>query len=238
MNKYNQLTVLEEVKHKNRLMYRTQCDCGRIDLKRKDWVIRGRTTSCKNCASKRTAINYPPPVHRTGCKGLSGTHYLAIKNGAARRNIPFNLSAVFLWNLFEDQKRKCALTGLPLVLEASLKNNNVNWDVVTASLDRIDNTKGYEEDNVWWVDKRINRLKNNYSLEELLYWSSLLLKKHGNPDLSVLNTIEVGTKEQRLGGEDVTNNPPTSAQHPDSFPYVATLLFNDETRVVKGWMKI
>ena len=42
-----------------------------------------------------------------------------------------------------------------------------------------------------------------------------MLDKHGNPDLSVLNTFKVGTKEQRLGGEDVTNNPPTSAQHPD-----------------------
>src|SRR3990167_3576298 len=136
MNKYNQLTVLEEVKHKGRLMYRTQCDCGRIDIKRKDWVISGRTTSCKNCASKRTALNYPPPIHRTGCCGLSGTHYLSIKAGAARRAIPFNLSAEFLWNLFEEQKGLCALTGLPLMLTASIKSNNVNWDIITASLDR------------------------------------------------------------------------------------------------------
>ena len=215
MNKYNQLTVLEEVKHNNRLMFRTQCDCGRVDIKRKDWVISGRTTSCKNCASKRTAIKYPPPVNRTGCMGLSGTHYLAIKAGATKRNIPFELSPEFLWNLYEIQEGLCALTGIAIVLVNKIKSNNVDWSIITASVDRKDSTKGYTWDNVWWVHKEINRLKNNYSLEELLYWSKLLQDKHGNPDPSVLNTLEVGTKEQRLGGEDVTNNPPKSAQHPN-----------------------
>ena len=216
MNKYNQLTVLEEVKHNNRLMFKVQCDCGRVDLKRKDWVIGGRTTSCKNCASKRTAAKYPPPINRKGCCGLSGTHLLSIKSGASKRNLSFDLSAEFLWNLFESQKGKCALTGIDIILVNKIKNNNVDWGVITASLDRKDSNKGYTEDNVQWVHKEVNRLKNNYSLEELLHWSKLLLDYHGNPDPSVLNTLEVGTKEQRLGGEDVTNNPPTSAQQPTS----------------------
>ncbi len=216
MNKYNQLTVLEEVKHNKRLMFRVQCDCGKVEIKRKDWVIKGRTTSCKSCASKRTALKYPPPINRTGYAGLSGTHYLSIKSGASRRGIPFSLTAEFLWKLFEDQKGLCALTDTPIILTNKIKNNNVDWDVITASLDRIDSDKAYEMGNVQWVHKTVNRLKNNYSLEELLYWSRLLQEKHGNPDPSVLNAIEVSTKEQRLGGEDVTNNPPTSAQHPSN----------------------
>lgn len=213
--KYNQLTVLQEVVHKKRRMFEVQCDCGRVDVKRKDWVISGRTTSCKSCASKRTAKNYPPPVNRTGCEGLSGTHYLSIKHGAARRDIPFDLSPEFLWKLFVKQEGVCALTGVDLCLVPKIKKHNADWDVITASLDRKDSSLGYTEENVWWVHKTINRLKNNYSLEELLYWSKLLLDKHGYPDPSTLNTLKVGVKEQRLGGEDVTNNPPTSAQHPN-----------------------
>lgn len=58
-------------------------------------------------------------------------------------------------------------------------------------------------------------MKNNYSLEELLYWSKLLLDKHGNPERSSTNEVKVVENVQRLGGEDSTNNPPTSAQHPD-----------------------
>lgn len=238
MNRYNQLTVLEEVKHKNRLMYKVQCDCGKVEIKRKDWVKSGRTTSCKSCASKRTAKNYPPPINFKGIGGLSKTHFSYIKHCAKIRNIPFSLSIEFLWNLYIKQKGLCALTNIPITLEVAIKDCNVDWNIITASLDRIDSTKPYIESNVWWVHKRINRLKNNYSLEELLYWSKLLLEKHGNPDPSVVNEIKVTTTEQRLGIEDSTNNMPTSAQHPDSFPYEATLLFDNETRVVKGWMKI
>lgn len=214
MNKYNQLLVLEEVKHKGRLMFKVQCDCGKVEIKRKDWVKSGRTTSCKSCASKRTAKKCPPPINRKGCNELSGTHFLAIKHGALRRKIEFNITPEILWSLYESQQGLCALTGIPLVLNTSLKNNNVNWDVITASVDRIDNSLGYVEGNVQWVHKEINRLKNNYSLEELLYWSKLLLDKHGNPDPSVVNENIVTTKEQRLGIEDSTDNMPTSARQP------------------------
>lgn len=214
MNKYNQLTVLEEVSHKNRLMWKVQCDCGKVEIKRKDWVKSGRTTSCKSCASKRTAKNYPPPINFKGIGGLSKTHYSYIKYCADIRNIPFETSLEFLWELFEKQKGFCALSGLKLVLLPAIKSSNVNWDIITASVDRIDSSKGYTKENVWWVHKRINRLKNNYSLEELLYWSKLLLEKHGNPDPSVVNATIVTTKEQRLESEEATNNLSTSARHP------------------------
>lgn len=202
MNKFNQLTVLEEVNQNRRWMYKVQCDCGKVEIKRKDWVISGRTTSCKSCASKRTAQSYPPPINRKGCNGLSGTHFLTIKQGAKRRNILFDLTPEFLWKLYENQHGRCALTNLPIILDCKIKDHNVDWDVITASLDRIDSTKPYIESNVWWVHKTVNRLKNNYSLEELLYWSKLLLEKHGNPDPSVVKEIKVTTKEQRLGIED------------------------------------
>ena len=214
MNKYNQLTVLEEIKQNKRLMYKIQCDCGKVEIKRKDWVKNGRTTSCKSCASKRTAIKYPPPVNRTGYEGLSGTHFLSIKNSASKRNIVFALTPEFLWKLFKGQQGRCALTNLPIVLVNSIKNNNVDWDTITASLDRKDSSLGYTEDNVEWVHKKINRLKNNYSLQELLYWSKLLLDKHGNPERSVENDLKVSTNVQRLGSEESTDNLPTSARQP------------------------
>lgn len=210
--KFNQLTVLEEVKHKGRLMYRTQCDCGRMDIKRKDWVTSGRTKSCKSCASKITAMKYPPPINRKGCEGISGTHYLHIKTGALRRNIKFDITPEFLWELFLAQDKKCALTGVSLLLEPAIRNQNVDWKLITASLDRKDSSKAYTNDNVWWVHKTVNRLKNNYSLDELLFWSNLIIQKHGNPEPSSVNEIEVAEKVQRLDGEDSTNKPSKSAQ--------------------------
>jgi hypothetical protein len=184
-NRYNQLLILEEVKDNNRLKYKVQCDCGKIELKRKDYVTSGRSKSCKSCASKKTAKNFPPPINRKGCYNLSGTHFSSIKHGALRRNISFNLTPEFLWELFINQKGLCAITGIPIILTTDLKNQNVNWDIITASLDRIDNTIGYEPNNVWWVHKEVNRFKNNYSMEDLLYWCKLILNKHDNSDPSI-----------------------------------------------------
>ena len=102
MNKFSQLTVLEEVNRNKRWMYKVQCDCGKVEIKRKDWVISGRTTSCKSCSSKKTAQSYPPPINRKGCNGLSGTHFLTIKQGAKRRNILFDLTPEYLWKFFVE----------------------------------------------------------------------------------------------------------------------------------------
>ncbi len=214
MNKYNCLTVLEEQTHRSRKMFLVQCDCGKVEVKRQDRVISGKTTSCKSCASKRTVLKYPMPVHRTGFKELSGTYYLSLKSGASRRQLEFTVSAEYLYNLWVQQDCKCALTGIPIYLSNKIKNNNVDWEANTASPDRIDNSLGYVEGNIQWVHKRVNRLKNNYSLAELLFWSKLLLDKHGNPDPSVMNADIVVTKEQRLEGEEATDNPSKSAQPP------------------------
>ena len=101
--------------------------------------------------------------------------------------VRFDLSPEYLWRMFEKQKGKCALTNLDLTLNRSLKKQNVNWDVITASVDRINSDIGYVDGNVWWVHKEVNRLKNDYSLEELLYWCKLLVNRHGNPEPSTLN---------------------------------------------------
>lgn len=200
--KHNQLTVLQEVTHNQRRMYEVRCDCGRVEVKRKDHVLSGRAKSCKSCASKATASRHPPPVVQKGCGDLSGTHYNAIKNGAKRRGIQFSVTKEYLWNLYQEQNGMCALSGVEITLSRKLKRNNVDWDVVTASVDRINNTKGYVEGNLWWVHKDVNRLKNNYSVSELLAWCSLVVNKHGNTEPSVAKEVVLATKVQRLGGED------------------------------------
>lgn len=201
-----------QINKDNRKLLHVICKCGSIDFKQERYLKSGHTSSCKSCASKKTAKNYPPPVRRTGYGELSGTHFIVIKSGADRRNIEFNITPKYIWELYESQDGKCALTGVDIILNRSLKNQNVDWDIITASLDRKDSTLGYVEGNLWWVHKDVNRLKNNYSMDELLYWAKLLVNKHGNPDPSVLNDNLVGTKEQRLDGEKSINNPSTSAQ--------------------------
>ena len=124
--KFNKLTVLDTVVQNKRTYYQVQCDCGRIDLKRKDWVETGRTKMCKQCSAKLTASKYPPPVNRSGCEGLSGTHYTALKAGAKRRNLSFEVSPEFLWQLYLQQHKLCALSGSEIILVPAIKENNVD----------------------------------------------------------------------------------------------------------------
>ena len=215
--KFNKLTVLDTIVQNKRKYYQVQCDCGRIDLKRKDWVESGRTKMCKPCSAKLTASKYPPPVNRTGYEGLSGTHYLSIKFGAKRRNIGFDVTPKFLWELYLQQNKKCALSGEDIVLVNKIKDQNVDWSIITASLDRIDSNQGYTTDNVQWVHKRINLLKNDFTEKELLYWAKKIVEKHGNPEPSQSgDTLEGATTRDR---DSRVSNIPKSAQPRYEFTY-------------------
>lgn len=203
-------TILEEVKDNNRKMYKVQCGCGKIELRRPTHVNSGRTKSCKSCSAKLTVSKYPMPVNKTGCNGLSGTHFFSIKNSAKIRKITFDVTPEFLWKLYEDQLGMCAISGVRIHLKDAIKNNSVDWSVVTASLDRIDSSKGYQPGNVWWVHKRVNRLKNDFSMDELLYWSQAIVKQHGNPEPSRSGDAAEGATTRDRVLQD--SNIPTSAQ--------------------------
>ena len=45
---------------------------------------------------------------------------------------------------------------------------------MTMSLDRIDNNKGYIEENVQWVHKDINMMKRIYSQDYFIYMCKLV----------------------------------------------------------------
>ena len=48
----------------------------------------------------------------------------------------------------------------------------------TASLDRIDSKKGYTIDNVQWVYKKINMMKQNYDQKEFVNLCCLIAENY------------------------------------------------------------
>ena len=46
----------------------------------------------------------------------------------------------------------------------------IGFDDATASLDRIDSSRGYVPENVQWVHKVINRMKGTLSDDEFKSW--------------------------------------------------------------------
>lgn len=145
--------------------FNVRCKCGKEEFKCSRNLRKGRSKMCKSCASKLTAITYPPPIGMKKPKDKLTVYYKAIISGAKRRDLEFKLSKEFIYELLVNQNFKCNLSGLLISLDNS-----------TASLDRIDSLKSYTKDNVQWLHKDINRLKNNYNQSEFINMCSLIVE--------------------------------------------------------------
>ena len=78
-----------------------------------------------------------------------------------------------MWDLFIKQNKKCALSGLDIEFSRKLKDGTT-----TASLDRIDSSKGYIQNNVQWVHKDINRIKQNLDQEKFIELCKMVAKEN------------------------------------------------------------
>jgi hypothetical protein len=119
----------------------------------------------------------------TGVGLVSGTLMTYLRSKAKQRGLIFEVTAQELWDLFEFQEHKCALSGVPITLTTEInEQSNINREKVTASLDRVDNSKGYTIDNVQWVHKTINAMRRQYSIKEYLDWCELVYKNTRGQD--------------------------------------------------------
>jgi hypothetical protein len=157
--KFDFLTVIElssRDKLKGKTYWRCICDCGteRVVassvLNSKSSIA--RCDNCKAFADKK--------LRWKGYEEISGDFYRSISDGAASRGFDFLVSIEDLWSLFLKQDKKCALSGQFLILSKGRRH-----EVGTASLDRIDSSKGYCIENIQWVHKNINIMKGDFSQE-------------------------------------------------------------------------
>lgn len=147
---FNQWTVIRKVK---KGLYECQCSCGTI---RSVFVTHLRRGASKSCGHGRPKGS--KHYLYGGYGEISGNYWDQIRGGWRRSERPsrtrqFSITIEYAWRLFLKQKRCCALSGLPLAMS---KDRIAH----TASLDRIDSTKGYVQGNIQWVHKDINRMKN------------------------------------------------------------------------------
>lgn len=156
--KTTNITPLEKYKGR-RIKIKFLCYCGNEFYAHPNHIFSKGTSSC-GCYRKAF------PVIRAKKYGeMHAYYYNRLKSDAKRRNIRFNISIEYIWNLFLKQNRKCAYTGRVLEFSSNITKRPQNQ---TASLDRIDSKKGYFEGNVQWVHKGINWLKMDLSNDEFL----------------------------------------------------------------------
>lgn len=173
---YGLLVVLKQAepyispKGEKRIKWLCQCKCGNTTEVLAEALTRDYTHSCgclKNAMlSKRTWRGY---------EEISGVYWGRLQNDAKKRKIEWCLTIEDAWKTFISQNKVCAITCQPLIFERNFKKYGTRQ---TASLDRIDSSKGYTVENIQWVHKIVNRLKWDLSQDELLYWCELICENY------------------------------------------------------------
>lgn len=155
---FNYLTVKNIFKEGRKHYCVCDCKCGKLNIKKRvDTVINGRVPSCGCLSKNRPFTTGENNKAFRGAGDIRACHIGKIIRAAKRRGIEYKIDKNYLWNLYIQQNKKCNLSGIPIVF------GRVHFShETTASLDRIDNNKGYEEGNVQWVHKDINKLKHDF----------------------------------------------------------------------------
>ena len=152
-----------------------KCDCGSDErVVRRHALIRNMSTSCGCRRDQYAKLRGRNSANYTGYCGLPGKFWKKLVR-RARRYGKLKLTIKAAWELFEEQERRCALTGLPITFGRA-----EHPEETTASLDRIDSSKGYEPGNVQWVHKDVNLMKGSLSVEDLLHYCQLIVEHVGD----------------------------------------------------------
>lgn len=142
---------------------KVRCKCGKIrDIS--VYNIRIGTYGCTSCANKLQGHEY---------ENISGQLFSQMLSGANRRNLEVSITSEYLNNLWLKQNKKCALTGLDLTIGFGRNAKS------TASIDRIDSSKGYVEGNIQFLHKDINKMKMDFDQNYFINICKLISLKNG-----------------------------------------------------------
>lgn len=177
--KYGRLTTIK-ISGKDRhgkSKWLCKCECGKEIIVNASSLKRGLT---KSCGCLKHELNYK------GFEKINGSYWNCVKKSANDRGFSFEIKIEEAWNLYLNQNKKCALTGVDI----KFVTNNDKQKFQTASLDRIDSNKNYTIDNVWWIHKRVNRMKSVIPKEELIFWCHKIVENY--PEYQNFDSSKIG----------------------------------------------
>ena len=135
-DKFHYLTIIGEPYRKERKngsrgwYVKTRCKCDTVKGINCYSIITGKTKSCGCYAIEQSHLG----EHQwDSYEEIPGRMWQTINARVIERNLPFSITMESIWNLFIQQGRKCALSGIEL-----------DFSPPTASLDQIvmDTSKG------------------------------------------------------------------------------------------------
>jgi hypothetical protein len=179
--RFDKLLVIGKVNENEKLNSRTKwkciCKCGRHTESLISNLLYRNIRSCGHCS-----------VQAKKYEELHYEFFYRIKQNASKRGHEFDLSIEYIWDLFIKQNRKCSISGLNITLR------NKRDSKCSASIDRIDSTKGYIKGNVQWVHKLVNRMKMQLQDNEFIQLCNCISYFQKNKNANVCNIDNIKFK--------------------------------------------
>lgn len=162
---FGRLTVIAlQITDRSGRHWKCKCKCGNERIVSTGGLNAGTNQSCGCTRFNLGSEN----KHWKGYGEIGGGYWGEIQKNATKskrkRDISFTITIQEAWNLFLMQEQKCAISGVPILMRGKQRGQR------TASLDRIDSSKGYELGNVQWVHKDVNYLKMDLTMDGFLSW--------------------------------------------------------------------
>lgn len=95
------------------------------------------------------------------------------KRSSRNKNLKFDLDLKYLKDLWDGQNGKCFYTGIEMFLAKTIDYKEFKPN--SASLDRIDSSKGYVKGNVKFVCLSINYAKNSFDETDFVNFLSKVI---------------------------------------------------------------
>jgi hypothetical protein len=149
--------VGEEIANKTLISYEGQNKFGHHEWKWRchwcDAVYGPSTISHMKRSTRCNACSHRPEYNGRwlGYEKISGTLHYQYRADARKKGREWAVTLEEMWAQWLTQDGRCAYTGWQLEIG------------INASLDRIDNERGYMSDNIQWVHRDVNRMKSDFS---------------------------------------------------------------------------
>lgn len=150
----------------------------RISHLRRNYCINAHVIKqpCKRCSN---ISNHPSGM--VGAVRLSW--FASFHNSALTRGYSWELTPEDIAELHTAQRGICAFSGAP-----------IGWSIQgckhTASIDRIDNARGYSKDNILLVHKDVNMLRGSLPVVLFLEWCSRVTRHQNNNNKRIIAYVD------------------------------------------------
>ena len=133
---------------------------------------------CRDCRTKRANERKKEYSDEYGLLKVLQMRYLAAKDRANKKGLPFNITKEYLKEKWDEQNGKCAVCGIPMTFEQCNGRTPTN-----VSIDQISHKEGYIVGNVQLVCMAINQMKSDMEMNDLYMFCEAILENKNNKQI-------------------------------------------------------